>query len=1170
MFILKKFKKYNEEVKHVKTIKKAIALVLTALMVLSLVPAGVSARPSAGMTLSEFQAELTPRMESFYANITPEQATILKAMGDSLNTSTLSPYTTVDAAWTTILGGLVTPTLVTKYGSTQAAATVLAKMVYSTMELMFYMDTAAGTDSAKLEAAITNAYNNLYLPMDELAGYSFTQAALSSILSDVKGTISSQLSSYANAITNAMNASATTTYVNTIANSIASVAVTNLFNNAAAGSTLETLKNNFATNAGFTTTDLGTLVKKIYVATASVSSAQKAPAVQFNLLINTVITFQGAKKDTSPVVVLPFDQAISLSSATEEEVSFKVNPNRTIAGIDLDMTSYFEVSSPDNAIISATKVEDLVYGGYYIKLKAMPNVTNGGTYYVSVYRKSVAGENYFFNIKVDFVGIGLPPVDKTALTSAIDTATTLIGSKTVGTAVGNVPQSAKTAFQTAIDNATAVKNNANSAQNDVDNAVIALATATTAFTNSVITVAPGNILVKKVGDANFSMTFETIALATAYVKLQADAVKGNNSVNAVNYYAVSKDGITPIANKNTNMSKIIVSGELSSQEIPNGAVIWVSTNPGSTPVISNTDYYTKGINALNTIQGAIDAAPIGAEIVIKDGTYNENVTVNKQLNIRNGSSVQITGAMIMAAAAAGTVIAGITITSVGGTISSITVNAPNITIENLILNDAVIVVDAPNTIIQNVTATNPPVGTPVITVNATANDTTISDFSFTEVGAAPGAAITVAAGVTGTAVTNSLVVGADPVVVLPANSTIQFASPVTQTSMAYIPAVVPPKVSNIPGVETNVELKIRNVATANGTIKAIAYLTGIDANKGIDAGHAVVGYSFKTLKNPVVTACSSYTIVNPTTLNLNEGTLEVAYSSIGGTNPAHPSLADLDGDGTAETLTLDLFDITFPPLANSAPDDVYRIWLSKTSPNNELISSIKTSAGAGSGDQYIPYPMIYTTSSDYIWIPVPNLTLTLHIELPYVVKNNPSYGQQRFKVKIQEVGKVPTEIFEIYTGANADPNSKHTGATLVALDSTGAVLTTPDVDAYVSEYVLTLPGFAKDTQYDVTFIGDGYATYTTRAILNNNLSVTVFNDIRSITHDTFLAGDINGTSSAITGPVDDGDFTAMASNYGYTGLDQTMIKYDINRDHKVGILDIAYLINNMKGYRISY
>jgi len=1157
----------------VKTIKKAIALVLTALMVLSAFPANAIQLnpPTPGMTLAEFNAELTTRMGSFYANITPEQETILKSMGDSIKTSSLSPYSNVSLAWDTILDGLVTQKLTIKYGSATDAKAVLAKMIYSAMELMFYKNTAAGADADKLDAAITNAYNNLYLPMDELAGYAITQAALSTILTEVKTTISSKLSDYASSILNAMSAGNAVDYVDIIANGIASVAVTNLFNSATAGSTLDLLKVSFADNAGFTTANLGSLVEKIYLTTAEIDATQKAPSVQFNLLINSIITFQGTNKTNS--TIMPFDQAISLdsTSATDNVVYFKINPNRTIAGITVDMTNYFVAGSSNEDTLTATK--QLISGAYYIKLTAHPIVGNE-TCYVKIYRNSVGGENYFFNIRVDVTGTVAPQVDKAALTSAIDAATTLIASKTVGTNAGNVPQTAKDAFQTAIVNATSVKNNANSAQNDVDNAVIALATATTAFTNSII---PGNIGLKKVGNANFSMTFETIALATAYVKSQADGVKGDLSPNAINYYAVPKDGITPIANKNTNMSKIIVSSELSSPEIPDGAVIWVSTNPGSTPAISNTDYYTKGVNALNTIQGAIDAAPIGAEIVIKDGTYNENVTVNKQLNIRNGSSVQITGAMIMAAAAAGTVIAGITITSVGGTLSSITVNAPNITIENLILYDAVIVVDAPNTILQNVTAKSPPVGTPVITpvgtpviqVNATANDTTISDFSFTQVGAAPGAAITVAAGVTGTAVTNSLVVGADPAVVLPADSTIQFASPVTQTSMAYIPAVVPPKVSNIPGVETKVELKIRNVATADGKIKAIAYLTGIDANKGIDAGHAVVGYSIKTLKNPVVTACSSYTIVNPTTLNLNEGTLEVAYSSIGGTNPAHPSLADLDGDGTPETLTLDLFDITFPPLANSAPDDVYRIWLSKTSPNNELYSSIKTTASDGS-DQYIPLPMLYTTSSDYIWIPVPNLTLTLHIELPYVVKNNTSYGQQRFKVKIQEVGKVPTEFFEIYSGANADPNSTHTGATLVALDSTGAVLTPLDVDAYVSEYVLTLPGFAKDTQYDVTFIGDGYATYTKRAILLNNLSITVFNDIRSITHDTFLAGDINGISSVSTGPVDGGDFTAMADNYGYTGLDQAMIKYDINRDHKVGILDIAYLINNMKGYRISY
>lgn len=1159
-----------------KTIKKAIALVLTALMVLSLVPAGVSAQPIAtpGMTLAEFKLELTTRMESFYANITPEQATILKAMGDSLNLSTLRPYTAVDPAWTTILGDLVTPELKAKYSplntSDAAPATaVLAKMIYSTMELMFYLDTTAGTDSAKLEAAIDNAYTNLYLPMDELAGNAFTQAALSSVLTEVKSTISSKLGDYASSILNAMSSNNSADYVDIIANGIASVAVTNLFNTATAGSTLNTLKTNFATNAGFNTTDLGSLVGKIYSATASLESTQKAPSVQFNQLINSIITFQGTNKTASTII--PFDQAISLdsTSATDNVIYFKINPNRTIAGITVDMTNYFVASSSNETTLTATK--QLISGAYYIKLTAHPIVGNE-TCYVKIYRNSVGGENYFFNIQVNVIGTVLPSVDKTDLTTAISNANTLIASKTVGTSSGNVPQTAKNNFQAVINSAIIVNTNTSATQNEVTAAVSALATATTAFINAVI---PGNVELKRVGDPSFTHdAFTTIADATTFVKSKPNAVKGDSSVNAVNYYAVPKDGITQIENKNISTRKIIVSGELSSSEIPVGAVIWVSTNPGSTPVVSDTDYYTKGINAFSTIQAAIDAAPIGAEIVIKDGTYIEDVNVNKQLTIRNGSSVRITGAMIMAAAADGSVIAGITIVSSGGKLSSIKVDAPNITIENLILEAASIEVNAPNTTIQNVTSKDPIAGIPVITLTGAADDTTISDFTFTT-GGAPGSAITIESGATGTAINDSVVVGSTST----AASTITYIDPADapiQSNVSPVELVVPVDVSNT-GNETQVELKIRNVVTANGTIKAVVYLTGIDPSKGIDGGHAVVGYSMKTLWNPlskpVVTPCASFAIVNddttPIKLNSNPGTLEVAYRSINTANPKHPEYIDVDGTG--KKWTLDLFEVTFPPLLNAGPNDVYRIWLSGTSPNNELISSI--SSTTSNGTQFIPKPMLYSISPDYIWISVPNVTLTLHIVLPYVVKNNLTYEQQGFKVEINEVGKpITKETFKIYTGASADPNSTHTGATLVSLDAAGTVLTTANTDAYVSEYVLTLPGYPKDTQYDVKFIGDGYNTYTKRAILYNDLSITVFNNLTSLSLSptyTFLAGDINGTPGTY-GPVDTGDLTAMAQQYGLVSNSPGLIKYDINRDQKVSILDIAYLINNMVDYRIAH
>ncbi|WEK53590.1 MAG: S-layer homology domain-containing protein [Candidatus Cohnella colombiensis] len=77
-------------------------------------------------------------------------------------------------------------------------------------------------------------------------------------------------------------------------------------------------------------------------------------------------------------------------------------------------------------------------------------------------------------------------VDKTALNTAITGAQTLLGSKTVGVANGNVTQAGHDALQNAITAATAVKSDANATKAQVDAQVNALATATITFNNAII------------------------------------------------------------------------------------------------------------------------------------------------------------------------------------------------------------------------------------------------------------------------------------------------------------------------------------------------------------------------------------------------------------------------------------------------------------------------------------------------------------------------------------------------------------------------------------------------------------------------------------------------------------------------------------------------------------
>lgn len=77
-------------------------------------------------------------------------------------------------------------------------------------------------------------------------------------------------------------------------------------------------------------------------------------------------------------------------------------------------------------------------------------------------------------------------VYKEELTTSIKNATRLMDSKTVGKAVGNVPQASKTAYRNEIKSATKVKENVIANQEEVDRSIVTLAAATTNFNKAVI------------------------------------------------------------------------------------------------------------------------------------------------------------------------------------------------------------------------------------------------------------------------------------------------------------------------------------------------------------------------------------------------------------------------------------------------------------------------------------------------------------------------------------------------------------------------------------------------------------------------------------------------------------------------------------------------------------
>ncbi|MBC8062703.1 MAG: CIA30 family protein [Clostridiaceae bacterium] len=166
---------------------------------------------------------------------------------------------------------------------------------------------------------------------------------------------------------------------------------------------------------------------------------------------------------------------------------------------------------------------DIDAGDTYTQL-VIPNikVTNGQC--IVGIETSGNANNWFTADDVELVKTGelaISAVDKAALTTAIDNATALLESKTIGSAVGNVSLLAKTIFQSAITAANVVKTDVAATQTAVDGQVLALATATNNFNDAVINVDP------------------TVTVATTLVvkaeasKLQSDKEIALASVNAL-------------------------------------------------------------------------------------------------------------------------------------------------------------------------------------------------------------------------------------------------------------------------------------------------------------------------------------------------------------------------------------------------------------------------------------------------------------------------------------------------------------------------------------------------------------------------------------------------------------------------------------------------------------
>ncbi|HEY8804144.1 MAG TPA: glycoside hydrolase family 30 beta sandwich domain-containing protein, partial [Clostridium sp.] len=169
-------------------------------------------------------------------------------------------------------------------------------------------------------------------------------------------------------------------------------------------------------------------------------------------------------------------------------------------------------------------------------------------------------------------------VDKTALTTAIGNATTLLGSKIVGVAVGNIPQAAKDAFQSAITAATAVNANTSATKADVDAQVAALETATTNF-NSAVIVAPESV--KSVWYQNF----ETGSGFTA----------GTNATVAIDSSSANTGGL-----KSVKLTTSVSGDPLRSAQCVN--VVPSNVTSFDTSSYSYLNFYVKDMQGANTVK----------------------------------------------------------------------------------------------------------------------------------------------------------------------------------------------------------------------------------------------------------------------------------------------------------------------------------------------------------------------------------------------------------------------------------------------------------------------------------------------------------------------------------------------------------------------------------------
>jgi len=192
----------------------------------------------------------------------------------------------------------------------------------------------------------------------------------------------------------------------------------------------------------------------------------------------------------------PQNGEVNVDIDKSEEITFNTPINSTT--VNPDTIQLFE-----NDVQVASEKYSVTVGGNKITIDPLSDLKYNTNYVVKISTAVLALDTSCFPMEAPYelkfkTKALVIVVDKTALIAAIGDATTLIESKTVGAANGNVTQGAKGAFQSAITVATAVNTDAAATQEEVDAQIAALATATTNFNNAVILVVTAETVAAKI------------------------------------------------------------------------------------------------------------------------------------------------------------------------------------------------------------------------------------------------------------------------------------------------------------------------------------------------------------------------------------------------------------------------------------------------------------------------------------------------------------------------------------------------------------------------------------------------------------------------------------------------------------------------------------------------